>query len=112
MRVKRGVTKRKAHKKLLKAVKGYRMKRSKVVSVAHEAFHHAGQYAFNGRRKKKGQLREIWIIRINAALGERMSYSKFIQALKVKNVLLDRKVLADLATNDMKAFDAVYEAVK
>lgn len=112
MRIKRGKTKRQAHKKILKAVKGYRMKRSKLISVAYEAYNHAGQYAFNGRRKKKGQLRELWIQRINAALSDKeLSYSKFIAALKTKNVNLDRKVLADLALNDPKAFNAVYETV-
>ena len=112
MRVKRGVTKRKAHKKVLKLVKGYRMKRSKLISVAYEAMHHAGQYAFNDRRKKKGQMRILWIQRINAALGTTISYSKFIAALKTKNIMLDRKILADLALNEPKAFEAVLEKIK
>lgn len=114
MRQKRGVVKRRAHKKVLKLVKGYRMKRSKLISVAYEAMHHAGQYAFNGRRKKKGQFRMQWIQRINAGLdGKALSYSHFIAALKKKDIVLDRKVLADLALNDSKAFDAIYnEAAK
>ena len=111
MRVKRGVTKRKSHKKVLELVKGYRMKRSKLISVAYEAMHHAGNYAFNGRRKKKGDMRSLWIQRINAALDGRMSYSHFVHEMKVKNVELNRKVLADLATNDINAFNAVYETV-
>jgi large subunit ribosomal protein L20 len=111
MRVKRGVTKKRAHKKVLKLVKGYRMKRSKVLSVAYEAMHHAGQYAFNDRRKRKGQMRILWITRINAALEGKMSYSKFINGLKEKNIVLDRKVLSELALNDPKAFEAVYNVV-
>lgn len=112
MRVKRGVTKRKAHKKVLKLVKGYRMKRSKLISVAYEAMHHAGSYAFNDRRKRKGNMRSLWIQRINAALGDRKSYSSFINSLKNSKIELNRKILADLAISDSKAFDAVVDAVK
>jgi len=111
-RVKRGTTKRQAHKKVLKLVKGYRMKRSKVMSVAYEAMHHAGQYAFNGRRKKKGQMREIWIKRINAALDLKdLSYSKFINGLSQKNIVIDRKILADIALTDPQTFDEIYSKV-
>ena len=111
MRVKRGVTKRKAHKKVLDLVKGYRMKRSKLISVAYEAMHHAGQYAFNDRRKRKGQMRILWIQRINAALADKISYSKFINGLKKKDIMLDRKILSDLALNEPAAFEAVVTKV-
>lgn len=120
MRVKRGVTKRKAHKKILKANKGYRMSKHRLISAAYEAYNHASQYAFNGRRKRKGQMREIWIKRINAAVtsqtgdesSEKMSYSKFINALKKANVEINRKMLSELAANEPEVFSYILNQVK
>ena len=98
MRVKTGYTRRHHHQKVLHLAKGYWMTRSKRYKVAHEAVMHAGQYAYNGRRIKKRDLRRLWIIRLNAALRSLgVTYSKFIPALKKANIGLDRKILADLA---------------
>ena len=112
MRVKTGVTRRQNHKRLHKATKGFRMSKHKLVKVSKEALLHAGQYAFNGRRKKKGDFREIWIMRISAALSEyNIKYSRFIQMLKKSDVALDRKMLADLALNEPKAFAEIVKTV-
>jgi len=113
MRVKRGVTKRRKHKKVLKLTKGYTMSNSKLFRRAHEAHLHAGQYSMAHRRKRAGQFRRLWIKRINAALSPfELSYSKFISGLKKANIELDRKVLADLALDHSEEFKAVVEAVK
>jgi large subunit ribosomal protein L20 len=102
---------RQRHNKILKLAKGYRMTRHRLYKVAHEAVVHAGQYAFAGRKLKKRDLRRTWIIRINAALdGMGISYSQFIPALKKSNILIDRKVLSDLATRQPEAFKAVVTA--
>lgn len=112
MRVKTGVTRRQNHKRLHKATKGFRMSKHKLVKVSKEALLHAGQYAFNGRRKKKGDFREIWIMRISAALSEHnIKYSRFIQMLKKSDIALDRKMLADLALNEPKAFAEIVKTV-
>lgn len=113
MRVKTGTVRRAAHKKVLKQAKGFWMTRSKRFKVAHEAVMHAGRYAFEGRRLRRRDVRQLWIVRINAALKQcGMSYSVFINALKVKNIEVNRKMLADLAVNDIAAFKAIVEAVK
>ena len=112
-RVKRGVTKSKHRKNILAQVKGYRFGRSTKERVAKEAIHHAGAYAFRHRRAKKRDFRQLWTLRINAAsrtVG--FSYSKLIDALKKKNILLDRKILADFAEHHPKTFAKVLEAVK
>lgn len=112
MRVKRGVTTRRRHKKILEQVKGYRQQRSKIFRRAMEAYLHAGQYAFQGRRKRKGQMRSLWIVRLNAALsGKNISYSKFINKLNKSEVNLNRKMLSELAINDSTVFDKVVEKV-
>jgi large subunit ribosomal protein L20 len=113
MRVKTGTTRRASHKKVLKAAKGFWMTRHKRYKVAHEAVMHAGQYAYNGRRVKKRDLRQLWIVRINAALKPfNVRYSAFIKMLKNNNIILDRKILADLAVNNPQTFKAVVESAK
>ena len=112
MRVKTGVTRRRRHKKLLSQVKGYRQQRSKIIRRAKEAYLHAGQYAFNGRRKRKGQMRSLWIVRLSAALKNKgLSYSKFISQLNKSEVNLNRKMLSELAINQPAVFDKVVEKV-
>ncbi len=112
-RVKRGVASRAKHKKVLKKVKGQYGARSKLIKVAKQAATKAGQYAYRDRRKKKSQFRSLWIIRINAA--SRMcdiSYSKLMHGLKAANIDINRKMLADLAVNDEKAFRTLAEKAK
>jgi len=113
MRVKTGTVRRAAHKKVLKLAKGFWMTRHKRYKVAHEAVMHAGKYAFNGRRIRRRDIRQLWIVRINAALKPfEVSYSVFIKLLKDKNVELNRKMLSEMSINDPNAFKAVVEAVK
>jgi len=112
-RVKRGNVARQRRKKLLKAVKGFRGAQRRLFTVADRAFVKAGKYAYRDRRNKKRGFRQLWIIRINAAarqLGIR--YSTLINRLKVKDIDLDRKQLADLATNHFEAFKQLVESVK
>ncbi|MDO8487773.1 MAG: 50S ribosomal protein L20 [bacterium] len=93
------------HHKLLERAKGYRMTKNRLYRVAHEAVMHAGQYAFAGRKLKRRDLRQLWIVRINAALdGMGISYSKFIPALKKAKIELDRKILADLVVKQPEVF--------
>ena len=107
-RVKRGTTALKRRRSVLKAVKGYRFGRSTKERQAKEATLHAGVYAFAHRKDKKGDFRRLWQIKINAAVRPfGVSYSKFIDTLKKKNVILDRKVLADLAENNPGTFENV-----
>jgi large subunit ribosomal protein L20 len=112
-RVKRGVTARARHKKILSRAKGYYNARRKVFRVAKQAVIKAGQYAYIGRKQKKRQFRALWIVRINA--GARMfglSYSRLMNGLKKADITVDRKVLADLAVHDLKAFGALAEKAK
>ena len=112
-RVKRGVTAHAKHKKVIKQAKGYSGRRKNVYRVAVQAVTKAGQYAYRDRRQKKRQFRSLWIARINAGAREcGMSYSKLIDGLKKATIEIDRKVLADLAMNDMAAFTAVAEKAK
>jgi large subunit ribosomal protein L20 len=104
-RVKRGVTARARHKKVLKEAKGYYGARSRVYRVAKQAVIKAGQYAYRDRRQRKRQFRALWIARINAGAREcGLSYSRFMDGLKKAAIDLDRKVLADLAVRDKEAF--------
>jgi large subunit ribosomal protein L20 len=104
-RLKRGVTARARHKKILKLAKGYYGARSRVYRVAKQAVIKAGQYAYRDRKQKKRQFRALWIVRINAAARLcGISYSRMINGLTKANVAIDRKVLADLAVRDMDAF--------
>ncbi|MCM1129900.1 MAG: 50S ribosomal protein L20 [Oxalobacter formigenes] len=112
-RVKRGVTARARHKKVLEQAKGYRGRRSKVYRVAKQAVMKAGQYAYRDRRAKKRVFRALWIARINAAVREHgMTYSVFINGLKKAAIELDRKVLADMAVTDKPAFAAIVNQVR
>ena len=112
-RVKRGVTARARHKKVLKQAKGYYGARSRIFRVAKQAVIKAAQYAYRDRRQKKRQFRQLWITRINAAarLNE-LSYSKFMNGLKKANIDVDRKILADLAVHDARAFTELAEKAK
>jgi len=112
-RVKRGVTARRRHKKILKQAKGYYGARSRIFRVAKQAVIKAGQYAYRDRRQRKRQFRSLWITRINAASrANGLSYSRLIAGLKKANVDLDRRVLADLAVHDKAAFTAIVETAK
>lgn len=103
-RVKKGLTKRAKHKKILKSAKGYFGARSKLVRTAKEAVMHAGAYSFAGRKQRKQKAREGWIIQINAALGENLAYKDFINSLKKQKIELDRKILAEIAEKDPETF--------
>jgi large subunit ribosomal protein L20 len=104
-RVKRGVTARARHKKVLKQAQGYYGARSRVYRVAKQAVIKAGQYAYRDRRQRKRQFRALWIVRINAAAREfGLSYSRFMAGLNKASVAIDRKVLADIAVRDKEAF--------
>ena len=112
-RVKRGVTARARHKKVLALAKGYRGRRKNVYRVAKQAVMKAGQYAYRDRRQRKRQFRQLWIVRINAAARENgLSYSKFMNGLKKASINIDRKVLADLAVFDKPAFAKLVEQAK
>ncbi len=112
-RVKRGVTARAKHKKVMAQAKGYRGRRKNVYRVATQAVTKAGQYAYRDRRQRKRQFRALWIARINAASREcGLSYSRFINGLKRAAIEIDRKILADLAVHDKVAFSALAEKAK
>ncbi len=112
-RVKRGVTKTKRHKKVLKQAKGYYGNKSRSFRAANEQLLHSGQYAFRDRRAKKGEFRRLWIQRINAACRQNdMTYSRFIAGLNAAGIEVDRKILADLAVNDATAFSAIVAQAK
>jgi large subunit ribosomal protein L20 len=99
---------RKRHKKVLKYAKGYFGNKSKLFRYAKDAVQHAWQYAYAARRKKKGDRRSLWIVRLNAACRNAgISYSRFIEGLKAANIELDRKVLSDIAIRDEVAFNAL-----
>ena len=112
-RVKRGVTARAAHKKVLKQAKGYRGARSKVFRVAKQAVTKAGQYAYRDRKAKKRIFRRLWIARINAgARAQGITYSRLMEGLKKAEIDIDRKMLADLAIADSAAFTAIVDKAK
>lgn len=112
-RVKRGVMSAKSRRNVLAQVKGYRFGRSTKVAQATEAIAHAGAYAFAHRRDKKNVFRRLWTVKMNAALRPLgFSYSKFINALKLKNIIIDRKILANLAEHHPEAFVNVVNEVK
>jgi large subunit ribosomal protein L20 len=113
VRVKGGIQTKQNHKKVLKLAKGYRMSRHKQIKKANEAVIHANQYAFNGRKLKKRNFRTLWILRINAILKEKgLKYNLFINSLKTKNIILDRKILAKIACEKPNIFDKILELVK
>jgi len=112
-RVKRGVTARARHKKILSRAKGYYNARRKVFRVAKQAVIKALQYSYIGRKQKKRQFRALWIVRINAGARQYgLSYSRMMNGLKKAGVTVDRKVLADIAVHDIKAFGALAEKAK
>lgn len=112
MRVKRGVPTRARHNKVLKAAKGMQHNRTRSFRLARQAVVRALQYAYRDRRNKKRDLRSLWITRINAAARENgTTYGRFIADLKASGVELDRKVLADVAVSDPKAFAAIVKSV-
>ncbi|MCZ8074237.1 MAG: 50S ribosomal protein L20 [Paucibacter sp.] len=112
-RVKRGVTARARHKKVLALAKGFRGRRKNVFRIAKQAVMKAGQYAYRDRRAKKRVFRALWIARINAASrGLGLTYSKFVAGLKKAQIDIDRKVLADLAVNDPAGFPSIFAKVK
>ena len=112
-RVKRGVTARARHKKILALAKGFRLRRNNVFRVAKQAVMRAGQYAYRDRRDKKHVFRRLWIARINAAARMNgLSYSQFMHGLKVAGADLNRKVLADMAVTDAAGFAKLAEVAK
>lgn len=112
-RIKKGVNAKKKHKKILKLAKGYYGAKSKLFRPANEAVMRALRSAYRGRKEKKRNFRRLWITRINAAARmQGLSYSKFMFGLKQANVDIDRKILADLAMNDMAAFAELAEIAK
>lgn len=113
MRVKGGYTTRQRRKRVLKAAKGFYGARSKLYNIAAEAVRRKWAYAYSGRKKKKGDFRKLWILRINAKVREfGLSYSKFIHGLKLLNLDLDRKILSDMAVNDATGFSILVDRVK
>ncbi len=113
MRIRRGNVNVKKHKKILKLAKGFIGARSRIFKVANIAVMKALKYAYRDRRTTKRNMRRLWIVRINAAVRQRgMSYSKFVNACKKANIIINRKMLADLAVRDPEAFDVIFESVK
>jgi large subunit ribosomal protein L20 len=112
-RVKRGVTAKARHRKVLKQAKGYKGARSRVYRVAKQAVIKAGQYAYRDRRQRKRQFRALWIVRINAAAREHgLTYSQFVNGLKKSGVEVDRKILAELAVMNQEGFAAIAAQAK
>ena len=112
-RVKRGVTARARHKKVIEQAKGYSGRRKNVFRVAKQAVTKAGQYAYRDRRQRKRQFRALWIMRINAAAREHgLSYSRFIDGLNKAEIDIDRKVLADIAVHDKSTFARLADQAK
>ncbi len=110
-RVKRSVNGRKSRKATLKKAKGYYGNKSRSFRAANEQVMHSGNYAFRDRRARKGEMRRLWVQRINAACRQNgTTYSKFIHGLNLAGIEVDRKVLADLAMNEPEAFTALVEA--
>lgn len=113
MRVKRGVTTHAKHKKIFRANKGYRMTKRRLIKVAKEAYLHAGEYAFAGRKNRKRDFRRLWITRISQAVrAHGMSYSVFVNRMKAAHIELDRKILANLLLEVPAAFEAVVAKIK
>ena len=112
-RIKRGVTKRRRHKKILKAARGFHGASHRNYKWAKEAVLHAWSYAYRHRRERKGEFRSLWIVRIGAASrAEGLPYNQFIHGLKLAEIELDRKILADLAVRDTEAFSKLVETAK
>src|SRR5574344_274125 len=111
-RVKRGVIKNKRRKNTLSQAKGYRFGRSKKEAQAKDALRHAGAYSFAHRKDKKADARKLWTVRINAAIRPLgLSYSKFIDGLKKKDIKIDRKILSDLALKNPETFERIVQSI-
>lgn len=111
-RVKRGTVSKRRHNKVFELTKGFRLGRSSNIKQAKEALLHAGKYAFAGRKQRKRDMRKLWIVQLgNAVRAEGNSYSKFIAQMKAKGIMLDRKILADLAVNKPEEFKEVYKQI-
>lgn len=101
------------HRKVLDLAKGFKQSRRRRYKVAHEAVMHAGQYAYEGRKNKKRDLRSLWIVRLSAALKERgSSYSKFISSLNKSKIEINRKVLSDISVKDPNSFTKIVDSAK
>ncbi len=112
-RVKRSVAARKRRRAVLKRARGYYGNKSRTFRAANEQLLHSGQYAYRDRRTRKSEFRKLWIQRINAACRQNgTTYSRFINGLKLAEVEVDRKILADLAVSDPQAFAALVEVAK
>jgi len=112
-RVKRGVTAHKRHKRLLKAAEGRKGTKSRLIKPAREALLHALAYATRDRKQRKRQMRQLWVIRINAAARQQgLTYGQFIHGLKKADIQIDRKILADLAVRDATTFGRIAELAK
>lgn len=112
-RVKKGLEKKKSHKKILSRTKGYRGAKSRLIKSAKEAYLHAGEYAFAGRKQRKRQKRRLWITKINAFLkSEGFAYNKFIKDLGEAQIQIDRKILSELAVSDPNTFRQILSKLK
>ncbi len=112
MRVKGGTVRSRKHNKILKATKGYRMTKNRLYRVAHQAYMHAGQYAYNARQRRQSQIRQVWIARINAACKiNGIQYKDLIGGMKAKNIELNRMVLADIAYNNPTVFSFIVKSL-
>ena len=112
-RVKRGVTSHAKHKKVLKAAKGFYGRRKNTIRIAKQAVEKANQYAFRDRKRRKRTFRALWIQRLNAAVRPfGLNYSRFVDGLTKANIVIDRKVLSDLAIREPAAFEAIVGQVK
>jgi large subunit ribosomal protein L20 len=114
-RTKTGFTRRRRHKKLLARTKGFRGANTRLYKRAHEADLHAGQYAYIGRKRRKRDMRQLWILRITAGLktmGDGLNYSRFINMMKKANIGIDRKILADIAATDFDTFKNIVQKVR
>ena len=112
-RVKRGVTSHAKHKKLRQLTKGFQGGRSKLVKEGKSALLHAGEYAFAGRKQRRRDMRKLWITQMGIALrNEGLTYSKFIATLKTNNILLDRKIIAELVVHDYSTFKKLISEVQ
>ncbi len=112
MRVKGGITRSRRHKKVLKSTKGYMLTKSKLYRTAHQAYLHAGQYAYNHRQRRQSQIRRVWISKINAACkNNNTQYKTLIGGMKSKNIELNRMILADLAVNNPEVFSFVVKSI-
>jgi len=112
-RIKRGTTVRRRHKKVLALTKGHRATRHSLYKRAHESMLHALSYAYAHRRKRKGDMRRLWIVRVNAASrAQGLNYGQFIYGLKKSGVEIDRKILADMAVREPEAFASLVTTAK